>query len=133
MTDPNETSRQLQTLASQISAELIGALQEAANDAELLEAAQDDLAAFLRTRSIDAPPDTEISLFQTFRPALQCPPGTLKVCGPKTRICVVYASIRLSAPHIPPFTIQICLRHEDIENCVCVPTGVLLEPHRFLT
>jgi hypothetical protein len=131
--DPNETSRQLQTLASQISPELLGALQEAASDDDLLTSPQEDPAAFLHTRNIDPPPDTEISIFQAFRPALQCPPGTLKVCGPKIRICAVYASIRLSAPHIPPFTLQFCVRHEDIENCFCVPTGVLLAPHRFLT
>jgi hypothetical protein len=131
--DPNEASRQLQAVANQISPELLGALQEVASDGELLASAQKDMAAFLRTRDIDAPADIDISIFQAFRPELQCPPGTLKVCGPKTRICVAWASIRLKAPHIHPFTLLICVRHGEFENCVCVPAELFAEPHRFLT
>src|SRR5205085_977200 len=106
----------------------------AAHDDELLVKAARDPKGFLGERGIDAPPDTEISLYQTFPTPAECPPGYLKVCrpGPPTKVCVVGFTI-----HVPPtrhtngFDVHFCVRSVEVSDfdCVCVPIKDL-QTHR---
>jgi hypothetical protein len=130
-----ETSRQVKErvdhVCSSMSAELLAALSEAAEDDDRWTEAGRDVGAYLEERRIEMPPDTQISLLRAYpQPASSCPPGYLKVCrlGPDRRVTVLSVKLCTWAPHVGTVCIEVPLRSEvvpGVYDCYCVPIETL--------